>query len=85
MNDNESFIRNFEGLIMQIVKESKLDQTKTGKIKSVLAYNLYNIEINGVTYTNVKAMDNKIFIENDIVWVVYPMGNSSDMFILGKK
>jgi hypothetical protein len=85
MNDNESFIRSLEGLITQIIKEYKLDQTKLGKIKSTLGNSLYNVEINSATYTNVKAMDDKIFNVNDIVWVVFPMGNSSEMFIMGKK
>lgn len=73
-----------EILISNAFRNAQFDKTITGKINSSIGNGIYEVYING-ELENIKAMDNKTYAQNDIVWVVIPCGNTSDKFILGKK
>lgn len=69
--------------------ESKLanapfDKTKTGRVAVVEGKNLYTVEINGKLMTGVPTISTTPFTVNQIVKVLIPENQYSNMYIIGQ-
>lgn len=58
------------------------DQTKVGRVIGILNNNRYKVQIQGDTYT-IKSMFN--YNLNERVFVLFPCGNSTDLYIYPNK
>ena len=66
----------------QAVSVAPYDKTRGGVIKGVGEMpNTYNVQVDGVVYTNVKTTGGIIPNVNDTVTVIFPTNNSSQMVI----
>jgi membrane protein implicated in regulation of membrane protease activity len=82
---NIEAIKIMVGSILNMIKTTKLDydKTYTGKVKTSLGNNTYVVEIKGSDY-NLRCLNEASLNVNDIVKVLSPQGNDTNMFILGK-
>lgn len=69
-------------MVKIIIRETKFpfDQTKRGRIISILPNNKYVVKINDITY---EIKSHFIYSENETVFVLFPQGksNSEDLYI----
>lgn len=58
--------------------EKNFDQTKAGRIVEKLENNRYKVEIQGSTYS---VKSNFIYEEGERVFVLFPCGNRTDLYL----
>lgn len=71
-----------EGILLAIdkkISEASFDKTYTGRIVSVISETKYKVLINGIEYT---AKSNALFKLNDVVTIIVPQNNYSNMLIV---
>lgn len=66
----------------QAVRVAPYDKTRGGVIKGIgSSPNTYNVQVDGVVYTNIKAVGGIVPSVNDTVTVLFPTNNTSQMII----
>ena len=71
------------GYVKNYMNNAGYDKTVVGIVKSVNGTKS-TVVINQIEYSNIPKLDYVTVTENDIVKVVIPQNNYSNMFILGK-
>lgn len=71
------------GYVKMMVDEASYDKIVTGVINSVNG-NKCTVTINQIEYTNIPKLSNVTVTTNDVVKIMIPQNNYSNMFILGK-
>lgn len=67
-------------LIDTALSKLEFDRHMLGKITTDLTGGIYTVDINGESY-NIKAKSGDTYSINDVVWVLYINGNSSQKII----
>lgn len=81
MNMTRSLQRSINTMINQAVDNAPYDKTRTGVVLARSDDDTYTIKIDGVIYNKIPIMSGFKASVNDIVKVVIPTNNSSQMFI----
>ncbi len=71
------------GYVSNMISNANYDRTVVGNIKSVNGTKS-TVVINQIEYTNIPKLDYVTVNVNDVVKIVIPQNNYSNMFILGK-
>ena len=76
-----SFIESIKTIINQKIENAGYDKTRNGQIVKVNNDNTYSVQIGGWTYPNVMTVDDIVYNLYDVVKVVIPCNQPSQMFI----
>jgi hypothetical protein len=78
---SNSFIESIKTIINQKIENAGYDKTRNGQIVKVNNDNTYAVQIGGWTYPNVMTVDDIVYNLYDVVKVVMPCNQPSQMFI----
>lgn len=78
---SNSFIESIKTIINQKIENAGYDKTRNGQIVKVNNDNTYSVQIGGWTYPNVMTVDDIVYNLYDVVKVVIPCNQPSQMFI----
>ena len=78
---SNSFIESIKTIINQKIENAGYDKTRNGQIVKVNNDNTYSVQIGGWTYPNVMTVDDIVYNLYDVVKVVMPCNQPSQMFI----
>lgn len=77
-----SIIQSIKTIAKSLVDNAGYDKTRGGMIVGVNdVTNTYSVKIDGITYNNVKAMDDATYNLGDMVKVVIPCNQATQMYI----
>lgn len=77
-----AFVQSMKTIAQSLIKTAGFDKTRTGKIVGVNEVtNTYTVKIDGITYNNVKVVNDMTCNVGDTVKVNIPMNNASQMYI----
>lgn len=78
---SNSFIESIKTMINTKIENAGYDKTRNGQIVKVNNDNTYSVQIGGWTYPNVMTVDDIVYNLYDVVKVVIPCNQPSQMFI----
>lgn len=77
-----SLIKSIKTIAQSLVDNAGYDKTRGGQIVGVNnATNTYSIKIDGITYPNIRAVDDSTYNVGDLVKVVIPCNQATQMYI----
>ena len=84
MSTAQSIEKAIQTIATQTAQYSSFDKTRSGVVVGYKAItNTYKIIVDGVTYTDVPIVNGLMANQRDVVKVIFPNGNVSQMFIYG--
>lgn len=82
MAKRNNFVQTIKTIAQSLVNNAGYDKTRTGQIVGINeATGTYSVKVDGQTYNNVKAMDGNQYNLRDIVKVVIPCNQASQIYI----
>ena len=78
---SNSFIESIKTIINQKIENAGYDKTRNGQIVKINNDNTYSVQIGGWTYPNVMTVNDIVYNLYDVVKVVIPCNQPSQMFI----
>lgn len=82
-NAIDALIKTVSSYVDKALKDAKFDITTQGKVVEILDNGKYKVQIQGTVYTAPCFLDN-VFKIDDIVKIMIPQNNWSNMFILSQ-
>lgn len=83
MNINNSLLKSIQIIASELISKASFDKNKKGIIIQSNTNNTYSVSIDGNTYNNIKVCGGARFAVNDIVRVIIPQNQMSQMYIDG--
>jgi hypothetical protein len=78
----DAFIQTIKTMVQSMVKKAGFDKTRTAQIVGVNTItNTYSVKVDGQTYNNVKTVNDATYSIHDIVKLVIPCNQATQMYI----
>lgn len=75
-------IQTIKTMVQSMIDDAGFDKTRTAQIASVNSItNTYSVVMDGQTYNDVKTVNNNTYAVNDVVRVVIPCNQPTQMYI----